>query len=247
VIFQPPAGSTNTVVKWGEVHTCGTGNWEADTITLGFNATGSGCSGTTGTPASNITLSGDHIPGADLWIRNANHISVIGGDVCCDPTGLSPTIGNGYPVSVTNRVQDILLDGVAFHDLTRDSNPTNHAECLFIQGVSRITIQNSTFTNCAVMDVYLHAINGEQNPDHVRLLNNVFHPMGPTSIDAGYYTVMFRADSGESINGFDLEGNTFAQPLNMDTQSGATMTGLVQCKNVGSFTYTGLVPPWTTC
>ena len=84
----------------------------------------------------------------------------------------TPTVGNGG--TGQPRVSNIVIDGVNFHDITRDNTPTEHDECLFIQGVSHITVRNSRFSNCAIMDIYLHGISGEQNPDDVHLLNNNF-------------------------------------------------------------------------
>jgi hypothetical protein len=205
------------------------GNVEVDGIQMGMYLNGS----SSGSPALNLIFKNDSFKGPDFYIRDAQNVQVIGGEVCCSggngvPT---PTVGNGG--TGQPRVSNIVIDGVNFHDITRDNTPTEHDECLFIQGVSHITVKNSRFSNCAIMDIYLHGISGEQNPDDVHLLNNDFGPMG-SGIDSGYYAVQFRADSGETINGFEVRGNAFGQPMNIENAAGSSVSGVTICNNTGS-------------
>jgi hypothetical protein len=78
-------------------------------------------------------------------------ISVIGGAV-----GPSHNHNSYIAVpddSITTPSRHILIDGVHFHDVSRD--PDQHVECLMLaQGVG-VTIRNSTFTRCSVFDIFV--------------------------------------------------------------------------------------------
>lgn len=241
VVFRPASGASVTM---GEFRPVGNSNIEFDGI-ASMGAYLSGSNGYGGTPAGHLVFRDDHFVGADFFVRYAYDVQVYGGSIGDENGGSTPTIGTGgvYPF----RAHDFLADGVAFRNVSRAATPTTHQECLFVQGIDHVTIRNSTFTNCSIMDVYLHGISGEANPTDIHLLNNHFGPMGPLAVDQGYYTVLFRADAGQRIDGFDVEGNTFDQPLLIETGTGATMTGMVRCNNTGTFRYTGLVPPWQDC
>ena len=70
--------------------------------------------------------------------------------------------------------------------------------------------------------------------------------MGPGSVNSGYYTVDFGADSGEVIDGFYVSGNTFDQPLLINNASGSTVRNIFRCNDIGSFTSANPVT-WGSC
>jgi hypothetical protein len=105
-------------------------------------------------------------------------------------------------------------------------------ECLFVQESSYVTIQNSSFTNCGIMDVYVHEIGGGGDPDHITIQINAF----TTTADGGYYTLVTQALSGESLNDYLIQGNSFAQTPLLENDPGSTVSNYRFC----SATNTGM-------
>jgi hypothetical protein len=52
-------------------------------------------------------------------------------------------------------------------------------ECLFIQESDGVTVQNSTFTNCSIMDVFISPIVSTQAPTNLTLRGNRFEQPTP--------------------------------------------------------------------
>jgi hypothetical protein len=78
------------------------------------------------------------------------------------------------------------------------------------------------------MNVYFHAIGGGKNPDHVKLLNNTFS----VPVD-GYYPVLFRADAGEVLDDYLVQGNKLAGTAFIENASGSTVSSFRACNNSG--------------
>jgi hypothetical protein len=213
VTFRPAAGASVTMT--GELRTNGQSHFELDDMTIGGVYLTGGSSDIT---TRNVDLT-------TMFIRVASNISLYGGSVGGSCDGTSETIGGG---SATARSTNILIDGVRFHDVTRSCNPTSHVECLFVQEASYVTIRNSSFTNCDVMDMFFHAIAGGADPDHVVLQNNTFATTG----SGGYHTIVFRADSGETLNDYLVQGNTFGQSIYVEDAPGSTVQAFRVCGNV---------------
>ncbi|MEZ5098366.1 MAG: choice-of-anchor Q domain-containing protein [Thermoleophilia bacterium] len=116
-----------------------------------------------------------------FFVRSGKRVSIVGGSVGGIDEAISSTIGTypGLPVS-----EDVLIDGVTFHDVTRDANPTGHIECLFVQESDRVVIRRSRFTRCDVMDVYVNDILGG-TITNLTIENNAFDQPG----DGGSYAV----------------------------------------------------------
>ena len=125
IVFRPAPGAAVTT---GEIRTNGINavRFTGMTIDDYYVATGS----------NNITFLRDTT--TEFFIRSSRGISVIGGSVggVCDAT--SATVGAAYQSATPS--SKILIDGVAFHDMTRACDPTGHPECLFIQEVDGITV-----------------------------------------------------------------------------------------------------------
>jgi hypothetical protein len=128
-----------------------------------------------------------------FFVRTSNNVRVLGGSVGGIQDAASPTIGtyeDSDPPST-----DILIDGVYFHDIGRQNVPGGHVECLFIQESVRVTVRNSRFTRCDIMDVFLEDRITGVPPRAVTIENNWFD--APTG--GGHYAVYFRWDPGDVI------------------------------------------------
>ena len=179
------------------------------------------------TTASDVTVDGG---GAQyFFIRSSDHVSYLGGSIGGTHTGISPTVGAEYLSKVPSTY--ITFDGVHFHDIDRAANPNAHIECLFIQESDYVTLTNSTFDHCEVMDVYVHRIQSGDNPQHMTITNNTF---GAT-VRSGYYTIYFRVDPGESLRNVMVKGNTYGQPVVLSNEG--TVQGFTWCDNKSSLVF----------
>ena len=86
--------------------------------------------------------------GSYLYIFGGQNVSVLGGSYgpSVNTYSFITAPNPGAPVPT-----NILFDGVRFHDYSRSST-SNHTECLHAVSVQNLTIRNSRFENCAVMD-----------------------------------------------------------------------------------------------
>lgn len=148
-----------------------------------------------------------------FFIRSASNVRVIGGSAGGVDDGGSPTLGSAS--ATTPPAQQILIDHVAFHDVTRDAAPSAHVQCLFVQAVDGLTIQNSTFQRCGIMDLYINNIFQGGVPRNVLIQNNLFD----RTVDGGYYSIYLRNDPGDVIDGFVLRYNSFLQGPHFDRGS----------------------------
>jgi hypothetical protein len=214
IVFRPAAGASVTMT--GEFRLNGQDHVELQNMSLGgIYVTGG---------ADDVVFRS--VDTTTLFIRVASNVSLLGGSVGGTCDGTSGTVGSG---SSTGRAVNILIDGVHFHDITRTCAPAgSHVECLFVQESSYVTVQNSSFTNCSVMDMFFHAIGGGADPDHVVLQNNTF-----AATSDGYDAIIFRADSGETLNDYLVKGNTFGQSIYVENAPGSTVTNFRVCSNGG--------------
>jgi hypothetical protein len=195
VIFKPAPGATPT---FGEVRGSYSGA-EFDNLTMSYYVD----AGSAHDTFRNIRVP----PGSAFYIRSADDIKMIGGEVG-PTTDINAQIGEAYQSSV--RSTNILIDGVNFHDMLR--TPTAHMECLFVQEVNGITIRNSTFTNCAIMDVYFNDVQPVAPPTNVTLQHNTF---GKT-VD-GFYTIFLRNDPPtDATANYLIDSNNFIQGGHID-------------------------------
>ena len=68
----------------------------------------------------------------------------------------TPQIGNVADEKAMLAIgANLTVDNVVFHDAIFRTEGT-HMECLYAIGVPGFTLRNSTFRDCAVMDVVLH-------------------------------------------------------------------------------------------
>jgi hypothetical protein len=215
VVFRPEPGASVSV---GEIRTNGinAARFTGMTIDDYYVATGS----------DNITFWADTTH--EFFIRSSSHISVIGGSVgdVCDAT--SATVGAAYQSSTPS--SHILINAVRFHDMTRACDPSGHPECLFIQEVAGITIENSSFARCDVFDVYFHRIGIPGNASDVVIRGNVF----AAATGGGFYSMLFRADAGEKLSNYLISHNQFQQNLVIEDAAGSSVTNFRFCQNTGT-------------
>ena len=145
-----------------------------------------------------------------FFIRSASDVRVLGGSVGGIDTSDSAAIGSTYRSPVPSR--NILIDGVAFHDMTRKKVPNGHVQCLFVQSVDGLVIRNSTFRHCDVFDVYVNNIDVGPVPKNILFQNNLFDKAS----DGGYYSLYVRNDPGDTIDGLVVRYNSFLQGPHFD-------------------------------
>ena len=77
-----------------------------------------------------------------FYINSSESIALVGGSA-------GPFV-NAHPQiqsDIATPPRNILIDGVAFHDFTRN-DPNVHTECLQIGAADGLTVRDSTFRNC---------------------------------------------------------------------------------------------------
>lgn len=164
-----------------------------------------------------------------FYIRSSHTISLVGGSVGPSCDGESATVGAAD--QSTERSTQILIDGVRFHDITRSCAPAgSHVECLFVQETTGITIERSSFTSCDIMDIFFHRIGATGDPRKVIVRRNVLNP----STGGGFYSMVFRADSGETLSNYFLKANVVRQDMLLEDAAGSTVTDFRLCQNTGS-------------
>jgi hypothetical protein len=142
----------------------------------------------------------------------SSHVSILGGSV-------GPSHNYNSYIDVPNDdigqpSRSILIDGVRFHDVSRD--PGEHVECLHVAQGDGLVIRNSTFTRCSVFDLFVtwwYFRPKVGPPRHVTLSHNVFD-----RTTDGYYSV-FWADYVKRANlpwsDFTVSGNRCGQQIEL--------------------------------
>ena len=161
VIIQPASGATVNV---------GTLTFDGATHVEVREMTASGWNVSFNSNTAFITLRNVDIHGA-FFLNGGKNLTMIGGSTgpfTNQGNQIAPG-GNGWQGQGVN----ITLDGILFHDFTRDSASV-HMECLQIAGTTNLIIRNSKFTKCAINDVQLTEYNGSGAPVNALLENNWF-------------------------------------------------------------------------
>ncbi len=146
-----------------------------------------------------------------FFVNGASNVSVIGGSV-------GPTVNNASQIRncylCNYSPQNTLVDGVYFHDYTR-TDPAQHMECLHVYPAQGLSIQNSRFFNCAIMDLFFANYGSGGNLRDITLVNNMFNAPGSHAgaLSGGYYPVLF-APNGGSITNVSILYNSFNGSFN---------------------------------
>jgi hypothetical protein len=203
VVFRPAPGAdvtTGDIVVGADRYTAGASHVTFRDLTMtGWRVEGCGSPGGTAQCATGPESGGDDVTFVDD--------TVLGGVF-----GYHPDVQNSYLMQ--KRPQNVLFDGVLFHDWTRTKKPCDssglcHVECLQISSGDNITIRNSTFRHCDIFDVHMDdgVSWGTGFPTHVTVVNNTF---GRSTDGAGYQVYY-----GLSIYGGShvlVRGNRWVQP-----------------------------------
>jgi hypothetical protein len=193
VVIRPAAGasvSTSSITVNG------------NHVTLrGFTINGSW---TTNDPTDDVTFR-DLTVNGNFFINSSSNISVVGGSV----GGTMDTHPQFASWPLNTHIENILVDGVYFHDIRR-SNDSVHGECLQIAGGVGVTVRNSTFVNCMVFDLSITEYNGSGPPTDFLIENNVFAP----AVDGGYYSLQFNGNATDFRN-FVIRNNSSAQSFSL--------------------------------
>jgi hypothetical protein len=133
------------------------------------------------------------------------------------------------------------VDNVTFHDAVYKTDGT-HMECLYAIGVPGFTLRNSTFRDCAVMDVFFTYGTWWTPPPpaygNVTIENNVFsHPEMENNGGWHYYSLYIGwiGPNGEAepMSGWIVRNNTFESPAYISPARGSNGTRWVG--NLGSW------------
>ena len=171
----------------------------------------------------NFTVSGLYVrPGADsitfrqitdtagLFITSASNVSMFGGSVG-PGTDYSSEIkaasGSSTPPS------NIIIQGVTFHDWRR-TGPGVHLQCLAIFAGGNITIRDSRFTRCDVMDLYVSKFGIAGAPHDITIENDVFDAVGA----GGFYAVSIGSPA-EPVRNVLIRNNSSLQTMLVSSSS----------------------------
>lgn len=103
----------------------------------------------------------------------------------------------------------LIYDRVTWHDATR-SDASIHTECLIALGVQGLTIRNSRFTNCAVLDILLSRIDQDPPPRDIVIENTVLEASRELGGKPAYFSVQTGADP---IDGLTLRNNVWGNGI----------------------------------
>jgi hypothetical protein len=142
---------------------------------------------------------------AGLFITSASNVSMFGGSVG-PGTDYSSEIkaasGSSTPPS------NIIIQGVTFHDWRR-TGPGVHLQCLAIFAGANITIRDSRFTRCDVMDLYVSKFGIAGAPHDITIENDVFDTVGA----GGFYAVSIGGFPAEPVRNVLIRNNSSLQTM----------------------------------
>jgi hypothetical protein len=106
------------------------------------------------------------------------------------------------------------FDNVLFHDALLRGDGV-HMECVFAIGVEGMTVRNSTFHNCAIMDLFfLYGDWWTPLPpayNHVTIENNVFEHVMNEDETWNAFPLYFSPTGSRTLDGWVVRHNTFEQ------------------------------------
>jgi hypothetical protein len=187
--------------------------------------------------ASNVTYDGINVDAGGVQTEGAAF--EVGGDRA---TVKNASIGNvvdekGMLASGTNTT----VDNVVLHDVVMRTDGT-HMECLYAIGVQGLTVRNSLFRDCAVMDLFFTYGSwwSPQPPAYgnVTLENNVFAHSERTNNGGWHYYSLYVGDTGpngdaDPMRGWVVRNNTFESAAYLAAGGGSN--GTLWAGNLGSW------------
>jgi chitodextrinase len=142
---------------------------------------------------------------------------------------------------ITNAGSNALYDNVFFHDAVETSAGEAagvHMECLWSNGPA-IKVRNSTFKDCAIMDLYLTLGTwwGQQPYTDVVVEDNIFYPSERTN-NSGTHFYGFLVNGALPVNGWSIKRNRFDSQVGIESP----VSNSVICGNTGSAPTSWKVP-----
>ena len=162
VVFRPAAGAT---VRTGYLSVSNSHNIEVrDLATGGWGVT----NGSSRIIYRNLTA--NDLSQAAGYFSGSNDVQILGGEIArIDPNdGIHMNAGGGQNTN-------IVIDGLFMHDLTRNTDPSSHNDCIQTGSAINLTIRNSRFVNCGTQGVFLNPYGAGQARD-ILVENNWFGP-----------------------------------------------------------------------
>jgi hypothetical protein len=181
--------------------------------------------------ADSVTLR-NVVANGKVSITGASNVSVLGGQVYSPvPVSSDPVIASAGGKVPTN----ILIDGVSFHNWY-DVGPgqLHHIECLQVGGAVNLTIQNSSFSNCATHDIFVRSwgnMNGSPYP-----LTNIVIQNNTMAATSGYYSMQLMDDLWTSSRtSFSVLGNNAAQQFVVRVSNGTAQVRYNKLPGMSAF------------
>jgi len=199
IVFRPAAGAT---VKLGYLDVSNTDNLEVrDMETDGWGLT----DGSAHVILRNLLVYDESDAG---YFSGADDVQIIGGEISKIDPGDGIHFNNAYGTNT-----NITIDGLFMHDLTRNTAPDAHDDCMQTGDVTNLTIRNSRFVNCGTQGVFLNPYNGGATKN-ITIETNWF---GPAQL--GYNSLYI----GDAVN-VTVRNNSFTQNMFIsNTSSGVKM------------------------
>jgi hypothetical protein len=130
-------------------------------------------------------------------ISGSTNVSIIGGEIGF----IDPNDGiHLNTVDATKQNTNILIDGLYMHDLTRNTDPDSHDDCVQVGSAENLTIRNSIFVNCGTQGVFLNPY-GAGQVSNIVVENNWF---GPAQL--GFYSLIIG-----DVDNVLIRNNSFTQ------------------------------------
>ena len=163
------------------------------------------------------------IDAALFYITGANDVSVIGGDY-------GPSVNADAQIKAcsecTSPPRNILVDGAYFHDFQRTDE--THVECLHVLNGDGLTIRNSRFQRCAIIDLGIFQYGAAGATSNVLIENNFFDH--PTS--GGFYAIDIAPQEGLPLVNYLIRNNSALATMYIDTSAGTQNVRMIG--NVGA-------------
>ena len=178
--------------------------------------------------ASNITLDNVDIDG------NAAKVTILdnGGD---NNTYRNLEIRDNRDVQmISNTGDSATYTNVSFHDAvmtTAGENAGVHMECMWSSGPG-LTIRNSVFRDCSVMDLFLTRGSwyGQPNVCCITLENNIFWPSERINNGGVHFYSVLVHENADSIDRYQVRNNRFDLPFSLSERP---VVNSVFCGNTG--------------
>lgn len=166
---------------------------------------------------------------AQSFVVHASNVNVVGGSYGPVRDAAS-VISDCYQCDYSP--QHVTVDGVYFHDYVRVT-PGIHMECLHVFSASYLTVRNSRFYNCAIMDLFIDNFGSSPNMHDILVENNFFDEPGSHggSLSDGSYS-LYLGQTGRSFSNVTIRNNTSLATMYVETRSPVSNVSLVG--NLGS-------------